>query len=356
MTHTTAARFALITTALGGILLGGILITGPASAAATPEAQPVQLSLKPVDQPGSYFDLTLEPGQTQEYEVELGNHGAEPMVARTYAADAYSITNGGFGAEDRDGVPSATTTWLSYPTEVLELEPDQANIRTFEISVPADTAPGQFITSLILENDAPVEGSGGVALNQVIRQAVAVSIRVPGPLEPAFAFGTAAHKITADHSVVGVELTNTGNANLKPAGDMTIRDAAGKIVSEAPITMGSVYAHNATRVETTLASILKPGDYTLDITLTDAETTATSTGTALPFTVTAAEVEKARAAEPAQLPGVFQDTGSGILPYLIGGAVVVALGLVFLLFRRIRAASRRPAGRRSGRTSPDSSS
>jgi hypothetical protein len=349
MTQTTVRRFAVITTVLGGTLLGGVAIVGPAAAATTPQAQPVQLSLKPVNQPGSYFELSLEPGQTEEYEVELGNHGPEPIAARTYAADAYSITNGGFGAEDRNGTPSATTSWVSYPTEVLELDPEQANIRTFSITVPADTAPGQYITSVILENDAPVEGSGGVALDQVIRQAVAVSIRVPGPLNPGFAFGAAGHKVAAVHSVVGVQLTNTGNANLKPAGEIAIKDASGKTVSEAPVTMGSVYAHDATRVETTLGSILDPGDYTLDITLTDAATKMTSTGTALPFTVTADEVQKARAAQPAPLPKVAQDTGLGVLPYVVGAAVMALLVVPFLVFRRKRMAST-PSAEGSGRT------
>lgn len=341
--HTTTGCLAAIATAVGGMLLCGALLAGPAFAAAAPDAQPVQLSLKPVDQPGPYFDLTLEPGQQQEFRVEIGNHGPEAIAARTYAADVYSITNGGFGAEDRDGEPSDTTAWLSYPTEVLELVPDQANIRPFTITVPTDTAPGHYITSLILENDAPVEGSGSVALNQVIRQAVAVSIRVPGPVAPAFVFGSADHKITAQHSVVGIEITNTGNANLKPAGEMTVRDASGKAVSEAPIIMGSVYAHDATRVETTLATTLQPGVYTVDIILTDDVTKATSTGSALPFTVTAAEVEEARTADPAGLPEVFQDAGSGLMPYLIGGAIVAGTVALFLALRRRRRRPRQAA-------------
>lgn len=352
MTQTTARRFALLTAVLAGTLLGGASIAGPAAAWPASEASPVQLSLKPVNQPGSYFELSLEPGQTEKFEVELGNHGPKPIAARTYAADAYSITNGGFGAENRDGTPSATTSWISYPTEVLQLDPEQANIRTFSITVPADTEPGQYITSLILENDALVEGSGGVALDQVIRQAVAVSIRVPGILNPGFAFGAAGHKVAAVHSVVDVELTNTGNANVKLTGGVTIKDASGKTVSEAPVTMGSVYAHDATRVETALASVLNPGQYTLDVTLTDAATKVTSTGTALPFTVTADDVRKARAAQPAALPGVAQDTGPSVLPYVVGTALMALLVVLLLVSRGKRMASTSPEAEGSARARP----
>lgn len=353
MFHTTAGRLTALTVALGGVLVGGALLAGPAFAEATPDPQPVQLSLKPLNQPGSYFDLTLEPSQEEELQVEIGNHGSQAIAARTYAADVFSIINGGFGAKDRDSEPSRTTTWLTYPPDVLELAPDQANVRPFTITVPADTAPGQYITSLIVENDVPVEGSGSVALNQVIRQAVAVSIRVPGALEPGFKFGSASHKISAKHSVVGVDIINTGNANLKPAGEMTIRDGAGKEVSHAPITMGSVYAQDSTRVETTLASTLAPGDYTVDITLTDAATHATSTGTALPFTVTAAEVEKARTSDPGTLPEISQDNDPGLTPYLIGAAVLALLAVLFFVFRRKPrpATPPEPGGRRTARRS-----
>ncbi|MET0716088.1 MAG: hypothetical protein ABWY57_14355, partial [Mycetocola sp.] len=128
------------------------------------------------------------------------------------------------------------------------------------------------------------------------------------------------------------------------------KDSSGKTVSEAPVTMGSVYAHDATRVETTLGSILNPGDYTLDVTLTDAATKVTSTGTALPFTVTADEVQKARAAHPAPLPGVAQDTDPGVLPYVIGTALIAFLVVLLLVFRRKRMASTRSEVEGSART------
>jgi hypothetical protein len=86
-------------------------LAGPLTAAAADDGkQPVNLSLKPVDQPGSYFSLTIDPGQSRQLKVELGNHGAEAIAARTYAADAYSLIGGGFGAKDRDSTPTGTTT------------------------------------------------------------------------------------------------------------------------------------------------------------------------------------------------------------------------------------------------------
>jgi|SRR5665647_2726179 len=329
-------RLTRILLTLGWVI--GVLV-GPAGMAVADEP-PVSLSLKAVDQPGPYFDLTLDAGQSQQLKVELGNHGSATISARTYAADAYSLINGGFGAGTRDGTPTGTTTWLSYPTEVLQLPAGQVATRAFTVAVPAGTAPGEYISSLILENDVPVQGSGSVVLNQIIRQAVAVSIRVPGPLQPAFTIGTASHKITADRSVVDVQIANTGNTKLKPSGNLIIHDHNGKTISQAPVTMDSFYAHTDTLVETTLAGKLQPGDYTVDLTLTDPTTKVSATGAGLPFTVKKQAVQHSTGAQQGQLPQILQDASTGIGPYLAAALAVLAV-LLFLVIRGRRRGRRR---------------
>ncbi|HAG61135.1 MAG TPA: hypothetical protein DIT15_00695 [Arthrobacter bacterium] len=218
------------------------------------------------------------------------------------------------------------------------------------MSVPAGTAPGEYISSLILENDVPVQGSGSVVLNQIVRQAVAVSIRVPGPLEPAFTLGTASHKTTADRSVIDVQITNTGNSNLKPAGSLVIHDHNGKTISKAPVTMDSLYAHAGTLVETTLAGKLQPGDYTVGITLTDPTTKVSATAADLPFTVAEDAALSSTGAQQGQLPQILQDAGTGINPYLIAAAALtVVLATLYILIRRSRRRTARKSDRREDR-------
>ncbi|MDQ0823626.1 hypothetical protein QFZ79_001371 [Arthrobacter sp. V4I6] len=173
-------------------------LTGPIGGATGDDGkQQVNLSLKPVGQPGSYFSLSMAPGQSRQLKAELGNHGAAAIAARTYAADAYTLINGGVGAKDRDSTPTGATAWLSYPTEVLQLPAGQASVRTFTLTVPAGAAPGDYVSGLVLENDVPIQGSGSVALNQIVRQVIAVAIHVSGPLQPALDLGAASHMISA---------------------------------------------------------------------------------------------------------------------------------------------------------------
>jgi hypothetical protein len=107
---------------LPALLCAAAVLTGSVSGVTAADGdQQVNLSLKPVDQPGAFFSLKMDPGQSRELKAELRNHGSAAIATRTYAADGYTLINGGFGAKDRDSTPTGATSWLTYPSEVLEL-------------------------------------------------------------------------------------------------------------------------------------------------------------------------------------------------------------------------------------------
>ena len=198
---------------------------------------PARLALTPLGQPGLYFDLTMAPGETRDLRVEVANFGGQPIRARTYAANAYSI------AVD------------------------------FRVRVPDATQPGQYITSLVAENAEPNQGSSGsITFNQVNRIAIAVAIDIPGPRQPVLKIGDVAYKFAGGISSISFGIANPGNVHLKPAGTFILRDAArGELVRTA-VTMDSVYAMMATRLEVALAEPLRPGDYCAELRLTDPAT------------------------------------------------------------------------------------
>ena len=82
-----------------------IALATPASALTQDDG--IRLVLRPVGQAGSYFDLTMKAGQARSLSVEVANAGTSTIAARTYAADVYTIVNGGFGGrlyDDSDSV------------------------------------------------------------------------------------------------------------------------------------------------------------------------------------------------------------------------------------------------------------
>jgi len=322
MLHSRARRTLRIAIALA---LGSapLLAVGTAAAA----EQPVRLSVKPVGSPGSYFKLTLKPGETRQLRVQLANHSNNEMRTRTYAAEVYTIINGGFGAKLAAERSGGTTNWLDYPSDIVILRARSGVQRSFTVNIPRGTEPGEYLASVVIENAAPVKGTGSVALNQIIRTAIAVAIRVPGRLKGRLNIGAATHKFASGNSVVAVSVSNTGNRLLKPLASFAVEDSNGNIVTASTVQMDSFYAGTATAVELPLAAALAPGAYTVSLTLRDRARRTTVHATALPVNVDKPASAKDADGSSGRLAGVLQDVPGG-LPVLPIGCAVAALVLV----------------------------
>ncbi|MDQ6795176.1 MAG: hypothetical protein M3067_10245, partial [Chloroflexota bacterium] len=260
----------------------------------------------------------------------------------------YTIINGGFGGRLRDEPQSGMTKWLSYPTDVLQLPAGKHVRRSLTVKVPADAGAGEYIAGLVLENDRPIPGAGAVTIDQIVRQAVAVVVTVPGPRTPALVIGAATHKVVAGKSIVSVAVANPGNVRLKPIVGFTLLDAAGARVSQATVQMDTFYAHTDTFVEVPLAALLLPGRYTVHLTAEDAAQGVRVDQAAITFVVEApAEPARGTGLVP-DLTQVIQSAGGGQVPLaVVVGAIVLALMVGVLVawlgLRRRRGTG--PAGR-----------
>jgi hypothetical protein len=311
-----------------------LVVAGPVFAL----QEPARLGLTPVGQDGSYFELLLEPGEVRQLQVEAANFGQEETLARTYAADVYSIVNGGFGAGLFGERPSGTTLWITYPTQEFTLGPNDAIVLDFEVHVPPDTLPGEYVAALVIENAEPLRGSGTIAVDQVNRSAIAVAIEVPGERTPALAIGDVRQEEVTGLSVLSFEVENSGNVHLRPTGEFVLRDAGGTEIAASSVAMDTVYAGTSTLLEVPAPELLGPGEYCAELTLTDTETGATDATGCLPFTTLAPAGDDGLPF--GGLPDVSQvlDTIGGSVPVL---AVLVLLLLAgasgaFLVFGRRR--------------------
>lgn len=263
------------------------VLTGGAALAQDDQDETPKLGIRPVGTDDGYFTLEMEPGDERDLTVELGNFGSNAARARTYAADVYSRINGGFEVE-LDGEPiSGATTWLDYPTETFELEGGEAVQRVITVEVPEDARSGKHLTSLVIQTAEPVAAgdNDSVTINQVIRQAIAVLILVPGPKEPALEIGEASYRQLPASSSIRVAVENTGNVRLAPTGELVVVDAAGDEVTRAEIDMDAVYAGTATFVEVGLIKPLPAGDYVASLSLADDDPEIAVAAERLPFTV-----------------------------------------------------------------------
>jgi hypothetical protein len=308
--------------AVVALLAAMLVVTAPVAAQA---ADQVKLALLPVGQPGSYFDLTMTPGETRTLEVAIGNDGEAAIAARTYAADVYTIINGGFGGRLRDQARTGMTVWLDYPTDVLHLTPTERTTRAFTVAVPANAGPGEYISSLVLENDEPVIAGHSLGVDQIYRQAVAVVVTVPGRRVPGLEIGAASHLVVGGTSVVRVAVENSGNIRLKPRVAFTLTDPGGSDISQAAIQMDTFYARTDTFVEFPLAALLRPGTYTVRLAVEDAGHDATATELGLPLVVEGPAV--AVDAEGV-VPGLFGVIDRATTDPLAAAALALALAML----------------------------
>lgn len=256
------------------VLLSLTLLPLPTHAADDTPAGVPSFVVEPVGQPGSYITLTINPGVTVSATVALGNAGTEAVNARTYAADVYTIANGGFGLTTADAPVTGTARWLDYTTEEIDLAPLTKIERTFHVSVPEKTKPGQYIAGIALETAEPIAVGGSDMLKQTIVKAIAVFITVPGPVEPKLEIGEATIKQSGSGQTLVVAIKNPGNVLLKPAGTLELTAAGGTVILTTPVQMGSVYARTDTTLEVAIPTVLDPGTYGLHLDLRDEATGA----------------------------------------------------------------------------------
>ena len=342
-------RRARVTSRLLGTALAAVaVLVAPTAVVAT--EPPVTLRVTPAGQaPGTYFRLSLRGGETRRVSVDLANTGDRPITARTYAADVYTTINGGFGARLRDAQRSGPTLWVRYPTAILELAGRSTSRRTVSIAVPAGTTPGEYITSVVLENEDVIAGSGPIAVDQIIRQAVAIAVTVPGPARPALVVGEATHGIVGGRSVVGVALRNTGNRHLRPVGSLVLRDDSGREVTRAPLAMDRFYAVTDTRLEVPLETLLLPGTYALALELQDPAYGVSVRADTVPMTVAAPATDAVSPAPSGGAPDTAtKSPGGGSVPLGLGIGALLAtlfagglLGLLALVLARRRSRTTR---------------
>src|SRR5690606_28430550 len=112
----------------------------PEATRSTPESETgPQFLLHPLDQnDGSYFTLEAEPGSTHTLTAVIGNVDDEPLSLRTYAGDAFTLVNGGFGVREEGDPVEGVGAWIDYPAETLDFAPGDGLRRSGSVAVAED--------------------------------------------------------------------------------------------------------------------------------------------------------------------------------------------------------------------------
>jgi hypothetical protein len=216
--------------------------------------------------------IQLRPGERTHVDVDLVNNGSAALQVRTFAADAYSLVNGGFGARLEGSEATGATRWLDYLAGALELRPSEPVTRSVAVSVPPNTAPGEYTAALVVQNADPIGVDGRAGMKQTVRAAMAVIVDVPGDRHPHLSIGGVDHAYSAGTSIVGFGVENDGDIRLRPTASFELRSATGQSLGQLDAPLDSIYAKTTTRVELPLTAALDPGTYRARLVLSDQPT------------------------------------------------------------------------------------
>ncbi len=329
---TRASRLALLAALL-------VAVIAPAPAGAAEEA--IRIGIHPAGERTGFIELSLDPGTSAPVSIDIVNAGGS-LVVRTYAADAFTLVNGGFGARFEADPRTGPVAWLGYEAQSLELDTGAVVTRSATVSVPQGTPPGEYIAALVVQNEQPVPVASAGGLQQVVRSALAVVVQVPGPRVIAFSLGEAEHAFAAGTSIIGFPAANEGNALVRPAAAFRLESSAGTPIRTLDVTLDSFYGGLPARIEFPLEAPLAPGRYCATLVLSNNGAPIANSGRDC-LDVGAALVDQSGQPSAGPAPGPTspggRSGGSGWIPGLLVLLVlilVISLWLVILLRRRRR--------------------
>lgn len=274
---------------IGIVAVGSHLANAQGFPSGTPSAEnDVHFSIRPAGVDGATFfqDVEVQPGETISLEAEVVNWAPDPVSLRLYKTNAWNAANGGYLAGDYGEDLVGSAVWIDIATQDIELSSVSSQVISFTVSVPEETEPGQYISSLVAETVDSMPVPGEENLTHRIRYSMSVGILVPGEMVPAFEIGEA---VVIEENFE-VTIINTGNILVRPAGSMEIKNSSGDVVISSPIEMKAVYAGVSTHISLWFPVTLQEDNYTLTLTLVDPESSAEAAIENLPLKVIESEV------------------------------------------------------------------
>jgi hypothetical protein len=261
---------------LFGFILTSFLALGITGTAI---AQKNYFGIKPEDPNKSYFDFTLNPGESVQDAIVASNESGEDIYMKLEAVDATTADNGGIAYDFAN--PTTHSQWLTMekPTNPLLVKPFHVIRIPFTVSVPANTPPGEYVIGFLATKDLSQVGTPTVNPNSnfsiVVVQQVAVSvvIHVPGAQKCSIKVNEITPLIQNGKWDIKAVLKNDGNIHFNGKGKIVLMDANQNVLSDTPIATG--YFVSGTEMEIdTLIDLPEVGKYTLQYSLTDQKDSA----------------------------------------------------------------------------------
>lgn len=210
-------------------------------------ADGIPFGISPENPMISYFDFTINPGESVEDAITIKNFSDQKIFVRVKAVDAKTGTDGGLSYDFENN--TGHSRWVSLDEEDnIMLYPSNLKRLKFKVTVPPDTPPGEyvvgFLSSLTPTTPTPAKLEGntsGYTVNIITRVAITMVIRVPGPEKCELKMTSSEASVFSAKWRYTLILHNTGNVLFSGTQKLTVRDAStGEIVEENTTEIGHI--------------------------------------------------------------------------------------------------------------------
>lgn len=181
----------------------------------------------------SRFTYQTEPGQSIHDYFYVSNVGSEPIDLRVYAADGSTAQNGSFDVGVATDQPKDVGSWVRFqngqPQLDVHLKVGQSKTLPFDLTIPANAAPGDHVGGMAVSTVASTDGQIKIERRVVTR----LYARLTGVITPSLSVSNmSAHYVSAFNPLDGIvyehfTLTNTGNVSLKAVVTTQVLGVAG---------------------------------------------------------------------------------------------------------------------------------
>lgn len=180
----------------------------------------------------------IDPGQSASYTIKVKNIATEEKTLYLSAQDITGIDSGGVPefADEGEKTPYELSSWITLPTNLIVLKPNESRDITFAVRVPGDASPGSHFGGVFFEVKPQQSAESATAIGA--RVGTVVSLRISGDITEDVVlreFSTEKFIYNAPPVDFTMKIENHGNVLARPHGGVEITDMFGKKVATVEV-------------------------------------------------------------------------------------------------------------------------
>ncbi len=170
------------------------------------------------------YTYTVAPGEKVDDGLSVVNRGSAALELAVYAADGFTTDSGQLDLRRQGFASTGIGAWVRPGVDHLTIQPGQAAVVPFSLSVPADAAPGDHIGGIVTSIKSSSSSSEE-------RMGVRIQLRVGGELKPQLTVSDVkVHPpLVGGNATVTYTLHNTGNATVSARQQASLAGPFGRL-------------------------------------------------------------------------------------------------------------------------------